>query len=86
MRPPKVVNQYFPCLFHFDDKDLIYEGIATVLQSAIFAQAVWDDKDLIYEGIATSDCWCFFGSFGGADDKDLIYEGIATLTVTSVLR
>ena len=38
---------------HFDDKDLIYEGIATVLQSAIFAQAVWDDKDLIYEGIAT---------------------------------
>ena len=35
-----------------DDKDLIYEGIATVF-SLLFAPVVVDDKDLIYEGIAT---------------------------------
>jgi len=35
-----------------DDKDLIYEGIATSL-SFLFNPFIKDDKDLIYEGIAT---------------------------------
>jgi len=38
-----------------DDKDLIYEGIATVknLTAFISNSVSPDDKDLIYEGIAT---------------------------------
>jgi len=38
-----------------DDKDLIYEGIATALNLCSFfcISAIHDDKDLIYEGIAT---------------------------------
>jgi len=38
-----------------DDKDLIYEGIATRDNVFRFALGIkLDDKDLIYEGIATS--------------------------------
>ena len=37
-----------------DDKDLIYEGIATDQPIGdIWMIGRWDDKDLIYEGIAT---------------------------------
>jgi len=36
-----------------DDKDLIYEGIAT-RGFRIFSAVFVDDKDLIYEGIATT--------------------------------
>ena len=36
-----------------DDKDLIYEGIATMFFFAIMLSPYLDDKDLIYEGIAT---------------------------------
>ena len=38
--------------FFIDDKDLIYEGIATNLE-IVNAYGFFDDKDLIYEGIAT---------------------------------
>jgi len=37
----------------FDDKDLIYEGIATVAPLTNTHRSGRDDKDLIYEGIAT---------------------------------
>ncbi len=36
-----------------DDKDLIYEGIATVHPPGRSQPRSGDDKDLIYEGIAT---------------------------------
>ena len=38
----------------YDDKDLIYEGIATASGLAYRLFGVFDDKDLIYEGIATA--------------------------------
>jgi len=39
-----------------DDKDLIYEGIATLVSKNVLFSLIetCDDKDLIYEGIATS--------------------------------
>jgi len=65
-------------VFH-DDKDLIYEGIATIsVLTNIFSLAI-DDKDLIYEGIATIQKERRNKSvLSTRDDKDLIYEGIAT--------
>ena len=64
-----------------DDKDLIYEGIATSTEySAKYSATSVDDKDLIYEGIATH-VLCHMLSPFTDDDKDLIYEGIATLRV-----
>ncbi len=70
-----------------DDKDLIYEGIATVALSMNFdvASDIYDDKDLIYEGIATSRDHPFLGRSQYGDDKDLIYEGIATFIDVSVM-
>jgi len=42
-----------------DDKDLIYEGIATPFYEAFHnSLLVADDKDLIYEGIATHKMRC----------------------------
>jgi len=64
-----------------DDKDLIYEGIATLPMSPRSVQEMLrDDKDLIYEGIATSGGATALSSAAmlDDDDKDLIYEGIAT--------
>jgi len=44
-----------------DDKDLIYEGIATYALIFVYSHfAVRDDKDLIYEGIATNPNACHF--------------------------
>ncbi len=62
-----------------DDKDLIYEGIATVDWLSLFCRLrrLFDDKDLIYEGIATRLRRLFAIIY--CDDKDLIYEGIATI-------
>ncbi len=38
----------------YDDKDLIYEGIATSRDHPFLGRSQYgDDKDLIYEGIAT---------------------------------
>jgi len=39
--------------FTDDDKDLIYEGIATLRVRLYALNQICDDKDLIYEGIAT---------------------------------
>jgi len=61
-----------------DDKDLIYEGIATRGRPPLSRRPSYapDDKDLIYEGIATSALPTI--RILAFDDKDLIYEGIAT--------
>jgi len=62
-----------------DDKDLIYEGIATSAATISLRSLVFhDDKDLIYEGIATISVLTNIFSLA-IDDKDLIYEGIATI-------
>ena len=67
------------CRFFYDDKDLIYEGIATIPSPPDRLIVTGsDDKDLIYEGIATSSFPAHFARAKAIDDKDLIYEGIAT--------
>jgi len=45
-------------VFALDDKDLIYEGIATLASGFDLKRDTGrDDKDLIYEGIATLLLW-----------------------------
>jgi len=51
-----------------DDKDLIYEGIATTL-SVRLDTSLQDDKDLIYEGIATLGTSIQFSLIGSRTTK-----------------
>jgi len=77
LRPP-CFHQFFCTPVQIDDKDLIYEGIATLQRRGASTRGRYDDKDLIYEGIATFLAPGADPSRGCSDDKDLIYEGIAT--------
>jgi len=61
-----------------DDKDLIYEGIATVAGRYEYARDIQDGRQ---RPDLRRDCDDIHGlpkSFLCYDDKDLIYEGIAT--------
>ena len=72
------------CLFHFlppcvDDKDLIYEGIATIFFALFPLVHLETTKTWFTKGLRPFSFPPFLIWLPFFDDKDLIYEGIATM-------
>ncbi len=63
---------------NFEDTDLIWEGITTIIFTALSEAETIEDTDLIWEGITTFHAVPSVRYFINIEDTDLIWEGITT--------